>query len=114
MSLKKKAKGLLFGNSTEQLQRDLEKAIQVTPKDLEDFVNKSTKVIEVDHPSHYGGETNTYEAIKVIEAWRLGFNLGNTIKYICRAGKKDQSKLLQDLKKAKWYLDREISNLENS
>lgn len=114
MSLKKKAKDLLFGNSTEQLQRDLEQAIQVTPKDLEDLVNKSTKVTEVNHPPHYGGESDPYEAIKVIEAWQLGFNLGNTVKYVCRAGKKDKSKLLQDLKKARWYLDREISNLENS
>ena len=41
----------------------------------------------VDHPKHYGGDT-LYEAIKVIEAWRLGFCLGNTVKYISRAGKK--------------------------
>jgi hypothetical protein len=64
----------------------------------------------VNHPEHYGGEDNPYEAIKVIEAWRLGFNLGNAVKYISRAGKKDAA--LQDLKKARWYLDREISNLE--
>jgi hypothetical protein len=62
---------------------------------------------QVNHPAHYGGEGNTYEAIKVIEAWDLGFCLGNTVKYIARAGKKDAT--LQDLKKAKWYLDREIS-----
>lgn len=109
----KKMINKVFGNSTEQLQKDLEQAIQVTPKDLDDLVNRSTKVIEVDHPPHYGGESDPYEAIKVIEAWQLGFNLGNTLKYICRAGKKDQSKTLQDLKKAKWYLEREISNLEN-
>jgi hypothetical protein len=41
----------------------------------------------VNHPQHYGGDT-TYEAIKVIEAWELGFCLGNTVKYISRAGKK--------------------------
>lgn len=64
----------------------------------------------VDHPLHYGGKDNPYEAIKVIEAWRLGFNLGNTVKYISRAGKKGSP--LEDLKKARWYLDREISNLE--
>ncbi len=66
----------------------------------------------VDHPSHYGGDT-VYEAIKVIEAWELGFCLGNTVKYISRAGKKgDADKLLEDLKKARWYLDREIATLE--
>lgn len=64
----------------------------------------------VNHPAHYGGADNPYEAIKVIEAWNLGFNLGNTVKYISRAGKKDA--LPQELKKARWYLDREISNLE--
>lgn len=64
----------------------------------------------VDHPAHYGGAGNPYEAIKVIEAWGLGFCLGNTVKYISRAGKKDA--LLQDLKKARWYLDRAISTVE--
>jgi hypothetical protein len=42
----------------------------------------------VNHPAHYGGADNPYEAIKVIEAWSLGFCLGNTVKYISRAGKK--------------------------
>ena len=60
----------------------------------------------VDHPAHYGGADNTYEAIKVIEAWQLGFNLGNVVKYISRAGKKGSK--LEDLKKAQWYLNREI------
>lgn len=63
------------------------------------------KVEAVDHPSHYGGDT-TYEAIKVIEAWGLGFCLGNAVKYICRAGQKDDA--VVDLKKAQWYLTREI------
>lgn len=67
----------------------------------------------VDHPPHYGGADNPYEAIKVIEAWGLGFNLGNAVKYISRAGKKADP-ALQDLKKARWYLDREIANLERN
>ena len=62
-------------------------------------------VEKINHPAHYGGDT-VYEAIKVIEAWGLGFCLGNTIKYISRAGKKEDR--LEDLQKAKWYLDREI------
>ncbi|CAN1553371.1 SaV-like [Spirosomataceae bacterium] len=61
----------------------------------------------VNHPAHYGGEDNAYEAIKVIEAWGLDFLLGNTVKYIARAGKKDCE--LQDLKKAKFYLERTIT-----
>lgn len=66
----------------------------------------------VDHPDHYGGEENPYEVIKVIEAWGLGFHLGNTVKYVARAGKKDPARELEDLKKARWYLDREIQRME--
>lgn len=62
----------------------------------------------VNHPTHYGGAENPYEAIKVIEAWRLGFCLGNAVKYISRAGKKDSAKTIEDLEKARWYLGREI------
>jgi hypothetical protein len=58
----------------------------------------------VNHPSHYGGKDNPYEAIKVIDAWDLGFCLGNTVKYISRAGKKNKEKELEDLEKALWYL----------
>lgn len=65
---------------------------------------------KINHPAHYGGDT-VYEAIKVIEAWGLGFCLGNTVKYICRAGKKPRA-TLDDLKKARWYLDREITRRE--
>ena len=68
---------------------------------------------QVNHPKHYGGSENTYEAIKVIEAWGLGFCLGNVVKYISRAGKKDKTKLIQDLEKAIWYLNREVENLKN-
>lgn len=66
------------------------------------------------HPSHYGGKDNPYEAIKVIEAWGLDrdFLLGNTVKYIARAGKKEDPEI-QDLKKAMWYLQRKIDNLQN-
>lgn len=61
----------------------------------------------VNHPAHYGGADDLYEAIKVIEAWGLGFCLGNTVKYIARAEHKGAT--LQDLEKARWYLDREIA-----
>lgn len=72
----------------------------------------STTTEAIDHPPHYGGKDDPYEAIKVIEAWKLNFNLGNTVKYISRAGKKDE--IVQDLKKARWYLDREIAALERA
>jgi hypothetical protein len=67
-------------------------------------------VNNVDHPKHYGGAENPYEAINVIEAWNLGFCLGNAVKYIARAGKKDPAAEVEDLEKAAWYLAREIAN----
>lgn len=66
----------------------------------------------VNHPLHYGGKASQYEAIKVIEAWGLDFHLGNTVKYINRAGKKDVNTEIQDLEKAQWYLQRKINNLK--
>jgi|TARA_R110000765_G_scaffold330590_1_gene421340 hypothetical protein len=65
----------------------------------------------IDHPGHYGGKDNLYEAIKVIEAYNLNFSLGNVIKYVLRAGKKN-SDTIEDLKKARWYIERQIENLE--
>jgi hypothetical protein len=62
----------------------------------------------VNHPVHYGGENNIYEAIKVIDNWKLGFSLGNAIKYISRAGKKNTNKEIEDLKKAIWYIEHHI------
>jgi uncharacterized protein DUF3310 len=71
-------------------------------------------VERVDHPPHYGGADDPYEAIKVIEAWDLGFNLGNTVKYIRRCGRVGAGAPIVDLKKARWYLDREIQNMEKA
>jgi len=65
----------------------------------------------VEHPAHYGGDT-TYEVIKVIEAWGLGFVLGNVVKYVARAGKKPGNSELQDLKKARDYINKRIEKLE--
>lgn len=61
------------------------------------------------HPSHY--THGKYEAIDVIEDWKLNYNLGNVLKYVCRAGKKDD--IVQDLEKAKWYIDREINRIKS-
>lgn len=66
----------------------------------------------MNHPAHYGGKDNPYEVIKVIMAWDLGFCLGNAVKYIARAGKKPGASSLEDLKKARWYLDYLIERLE--
>ena len=59
----------------------------------------------VDHPDYY--KRGGIEAIDAIEAWGLGFHLGNVVKYIARAGRKTKDGL-QDLRKAAWYLNREI------
>jgi hypothetical protein len=66
----------------------------------------------VNHPDHYGGKNNQYEAIKVINAWNYDkdFYLGNAVKYLSRAGKKDDT--IQDLKKAIWYIEQKIVLLE--
>lgn len=58
----------------------------------------------IDHPAHYN--VGNVEVIDAIESWGLGFNLGNVVKYVARADHKGVA--LEDLKKAMWYLDREI------
>lgn len=63
------------------------------------------------HPDYYGGDSK-YEATKVINHYNLNFNLGNVVKYILRAGKKHRDTKLEDLKKAKNYIDFEITRLE--
>lgn len=65
----------------------------------------------VDHPAHYGGD-DIYEHIKVVQAWGLNYQLGNCTKYIARHGKKSGANAIEDLKKARWYLDFEIKRLE--
>jgi len=61
----------------------------------------------VDHPDHYQG--GKFEVIDIIEDFKLGFHLGNVVKYVLRAGKKDAT--VQELEKARWYLDRYIQTL---
>ena len=58
----------------------------------------------VDHPSHYN--VGKIEVIDAIEDWGLNFSLGNAVKYIARADHK--GKPIEDLQKARWYIDREI------
>lgn len=68
-------------------------------------------VEKVNHPAHYGGDT-PHETVKCLAAWGLESDalLWNAVKYISRAGKKRD--LLEDLKKARWYLERRIDSLE--
>lgn len=64
----------------------------------------------VDHPEHY--QSDKFEVIDIIDNFKLGFSLGNAIKYILRAGRKDPAKTLEDLEKAAWYINHEIKKLK--
>ncbi len=64
----------------------------------------------VNHPSHY--TDGKIEVIDFIEDKGLNFHRGNAVKYIARAGKKNPAKEVEDLKKAVWYLNREIQRME--
>jgi len=70
---------------------------------------------EVDHPDHYGGESNPYEYVKVARAWGLDKDalLWTAGKYLCRQGKKGGEPNLKDLKKMRWYISERITGLED-
>ena len=61
-------------------------------------------------PTHYQG---TIQPIDLINAQNLNFNLGNVVKYVCRAGKKQGENVLSDLEKAKNYINYEIERIKN-
>ena len=63
----------------------------------------------INHPSHY---TQGIECMDYIESHELNYARGNIIKYVTRAGLKDASKGVEDLEKARWYLEREIARVK--
>ncbi len=71
---------------------------------------KAPPAVDAINPAHY--RMGAIEVIDAIESWQLGFHLGNAIKYIARAGRKDPTKTVEDLKKSRWYLDRAITNAQ--
>ena len=75
-----------------------------------EIINQVKRADNVNHPSHY--TDGKIEVIDYIEDKKLNYHLGNVVKYVSRAGKKDKSKTIEDLKKARWYLDRYIEKLE--
>lgn len=76
------------------------------------MLNKQKEAEDIiGHPNHYC-EGRKFEPKDVIRDWNLNFNLGNAVKYISRNGRKDGNSALQDLKKARQYLDFEIEYLE--
>ena len=72
----------------------------------------------IEHPEHYTSHPSGVECIQVTE--HMTFCAGNAIKYLWRAGLKasaelaDQEKHIQDLKKAKWYVEREIKRIQDA
>ena len=84
-------------NNTEQ-DMTLEERLDAVPDD------------PVNHPSHY--TSGSIEVIDYIEDQRFPYHLGNAVKYISRAGKKDKAKTIEDLEKAVWYINRYIELLE--
>lgn len=76
---------------------------------MDKILERNNKPELVNHPDHYQG--NKFEVIDIIEDYELNFTLGSAVKYILRAGKKDDKNI--DLKKAIWMLEREIENENN-
>lgn len=69
---------------------------------------QATIIEEINHPKHYNEHPSGVECITIVE--HMNFNLGNAVKYIWRAGEKGD--IIQDLEKAKWYIEREIMRLK--
>ena len=67
----------------------------------------------VNHPAYYVG-SGKIETIDFIESHELNFSLGNVVKYVARAGKKATCSKIEDLEKAKWYLDHELNRVKSS
>lgn len=92
-------------NVREQIKAEVKEMLEQNP-DVKDQVESALDIINT--PPHYNH--SSFQPIDVIEDWGLSYSLGNTVKYICRH--KHKGKPLEDLRKARWYLDREISRLE--
>ena len=100
----------LFEHSGATIKKNIADTVNVTIKKDSDTMTKQTNGDAVNHPSYYQGKI---EVIDFIEDKNLGFNLGNCMKYISRCHVKHKDNPVEDLKKARWYLDREIRNMEN-
>ena len=104
--IKDKAWGTYYGVSREEIEKG---AKPIEKQEEETSMQKTNVSNAVEHPSYYQGKI---EVIDFIEDKHLGFNLGNCVKYISRCHLKHKDNPVEDLKKARWYLDREIKNME--
>ena len=103
-------------NFSKEAMEQYEKVICSKEEISGEPIDVSSRIIIVNdatRPDHYGGKDNPYEVFNVLEAWGIDkdFYLGNVIKYIARAGKKNKSKEKEDLQKALVYLQRRIDSL---
>lgn len=93
-----------------KMVRETERNSIMSNEEIQTFLKPKND--PVNHPSHY--TDGKIEVIDFIEDKKLNFHLANAVKYISRAGKKDPNKEIEDLKKARWYLDRYIQKLEEA
>ena len=100
--------GTSEGNTYPFLAYEMKK-ISSAEEEKEDCTTKQNDVIS--HPSHY---TQGIECMDYIESHKLNYARGNVIKYVTRAGLKDASKEVEDLEKARWYLDRELERVRKA
>lgn len=91
------------GTGMYDIKKDTIMTISVPTQKKNDMIN---------HPAHYNYAT--IEPIDVIEDWQLPYHLGNSLKYIARAGHKEGNSEIQDLKKAIWYINRYIELKEGN
>ena len=87
----------------------LNSTIEILTDEGEVYVTENPEVDLINHPPHY--TMGNIEVIDAIEDWKLSYNLGNVVKYVARANHKGNP--IQDLSKAIFYLQREISRLGN-
>jgi hypothetical protein len=93
------------------LVQSSEKQELIPLENVQKEINKIYSDISmVDHPQHYKG--NKFEVIDIIHDYNLSFDLGNSVKYLLRAGKKDPTKTVEDCRKAIWYIESHIKQLE--
>lgn len=94
---------------TESDEKKLNGALQIINEVIPELTSNVPANDPVNRPAHY--TDGNIEVIDFIEDKKLGFCLGNAVKYIARAGKKDPAKEVEDLEKARWYVDRRIKEL---
>ena len=87
-------------------ERDMRQAVEPVKHPSQEKSQEKKVDDPVNHPSHY--TSGNIEVIDFLEDQKLSYHLGNAVKYICRAGKKDPAKEVEDLQKAVWYINRYI------